>query len=60
MKLRNSISVDWQKRESVRAKIRNMIRIILRRFKYPPDNQVSALELVMKQAEALSDEWTKS
>jgi len=60
MKLRNSISVDWQKRESVRAKIRNMIRIILRRFKYPPDNQVKALELVMKQAEALSDEWTRS
>ncbi|RLA84892.1 MAG: DEAD/DEAH box helicase [Epsilonproteobacteria bacterium] len=58
-KLRNSVSVDWQKRESVRAKMRNMIRIILRRFKYPPDNQAKAMELVMEQAEALSDEWTK-
>ena len=36
-RLRKSVSVDWQKRESVRAKMRNMIRIILRRYKYPPD-----------------------
>ena len=57
-KLRNSVTVDWQKRESVRAKMRNMIRIILRRFKYPPDKQVDAIDLVMKQAEVLSDEWS--
>jgi type I restriction enzyme, R subunit len=59
LKLRNSVSVDWQKRESVRAKMRNMIRIILRKYKYPPDKQAEALELVMQQAEVLSDEWTK-
>ncbi len=58
-KLRRSVSVDWQKRESVRAKMRNMIRIILRRYKYPPDKQAEALQLVMRQAEVLSDEWTK-
>ena len=58
-KLRNSESVDWQKRESVRAKMRNMIRIILRRFKYPPDQQLEAIALVMKQAEVLSDEWSQ-
>lgn len=57
-KLRNSVSVDWQKRESVRAKMRNMIRIILRRFKYPPDQQLAAIKMVMQQAEVLSDEWT--
>jgi len=58
-KLRRSVSVDWQKRESVRAKMRNMIRIILRRYKYPPDGQAEALQLVMRQAEVLGDEWTK-
>jgi type I restriction enzyme R subunit len=57
-KLRNSVSVDWQKRESVRAKMRNMIRIILRRYKYPPDQQLEAIKMVMKQAEVLSDEWS--
>ncbi len=58
-KLRNSISVDWQKRESVRAQMRNMIRIILKRYKYPPDKTNEAMEMVMKQAEVLSDEWSK-
>lgn len=58
-KLRSSISVDWQKRESVRAKMRNIIRIILKRFKYPPDRAAEAMDMVMKQAEVLSDEWSK-
>ena len=58
-KLRNNISVDWQKRESVRAKMRIMIRLILKRFKYPPDQEKEAIEMVMKQAEVLSDEWSK-
>lgn len=53
LKLRNSISVDWQKRDSVRAKMRNLIRIILRRYKYPPDKQADAINLVMDQAAAL-------
>ena len=58
-KLRNSISVDWQQRESVRAKMRNIIRIILKRYKYPPDKTQEAMDMVMKQAEVLSDEWSK-
>jgi type I restriction enzyme R subunit len=58
-KLRSSVSVDWQQRQSVRAKMRNVIRIILRKYKYPPDKQAEALEPVMQQAEVLSDEWTK-
>ena len=57
-KLRGSLTVDWQKRESVRAKMRNLIRITLKRHKYPPDHQVGALELVMQQAEVLSNEWS--
>lgn len=58
-KLRNSTSVDWQKRESVRARLRNLVRITLRRYKYPPDKQEEAIVLVLKQAERLSDSWTK-
>ena len=57
-KLRGSLTVDWQKRESVRAKMRNLVRITLKRHRYPPDHQVGALELVMQQAEALSNEWS--
>ena len=58
-KLRNSTTVDWQKRESVRARLRNLVRITLRRYKYPPDRQEEAIRLVLEQAERLSDEWTK-
>jgi type I restriction enzyme R subunit len=58
-KLRKSASVDWQKRESVRARLRNLVRITLRRYKYPPDKQEDAIRLVLEQAERLSDEWTK-
>jgi type I restriction enzyme R subunit len=57
-KLRANVKVDWQKRESVRAKMRHIIRITLKRYKYPPDNQIEAVELVMKQTEVLSHEWS--
>ncbi|BCS54581.1 type I restriction endonuclease subunit R [Geobacter sp. SVR] len=57
-KLRESTSVDWQVRESVRAKLRNLVRRTLRKWKYPPDKQDDAVELVLKQAEALCVGWT--
>lgn len=57
-KLRRSTSVDWQVRESVRAKLRNLVRRSLRRWKYPPDKQDAAVELVMKQAEVLCEGWS--
>lgn len=57
-KLRRSTTVDWQYRESVRAKMRNMVRILLRKYKYPPDKQQEAIDLVLRQAEALSSEWS--
>ena len=56
-KLRNSATVDWQKRDSVRARLRNLVRITLRRHKYPPDQQEDAIRLVLEQAERLSDDW---
>lgn len=58
-KLRKSASVDWQKRESIHARLRNLVRITLRRYKYPPNHQEDAIKLVLEQAERLSDEWTR-
>ncbi|MBW7471157.1 type I restriction endonuclease subunit R [Marinobacter sp. F4218] len=57
-KLRQSTTVDWQVRESVRAKLRILVRRTLQRYKYPPDQAPEAIELVMEQAEALSNHWT--
>ncbi len=58
LKLRNSISVDWQKREYVRAKMRNIISILLKRYEYPPNKEKEVIEMVMRQAEVLSEEWS--
>jgi len=57
-KLRQSTTVDWQVRDSVRAKLRNLVRRALRKWGYPPDKQKEAIELVMQQAEALSNSWS--
>jgi type I restriction enzyme R subunit len=58
-KLRTSTTVDWQVRESVRARLRILVRRCLQKWKYPPDQQADAVELVLKQAESLSNEWSK-
>ena len=57
--LRKNITIDWKYRENIRAKIKNRIRILLRRYKYPPDKTLEAIEKVLKQAERISDEWSK-
>ena len=56
--LRQNLSVDWSQRESVRAKLRLMVKRILRKYKYPPDMQDAAVELVLQQAQALGEAWT--
>lgn len=55
--LRKNITVDWSKRESVRASLRLMVKRILRKYKYPPDMADSAVELILMQAERLGEEW---
>ncbi len=57
LKLRNSVTVDWSVRDAVRAKLRVMVRTLLKRYKYPPDKQEEAIEMVLRQAEMLSAEW---
>ena len=54
LKLRASVTVDWSVRETVRAKLRVMVKTLLRRYKYPPDKQDEATEIVLKQAELLA------
>jgi type I restriction enzyme R subunit len=55
--LRENLTVDWSERESVRAKLRLMVKRILRKYKYPPDLADAAVELVLEQAESLGQEW---
>jgi type I restriction enzyme R subunit len=55
-KLRGNLTVDWAVRDSVRAKLRILIRQLLRKYKYPPDQQGDAVELVLRQAEVISED----
>ena len=56
-KLRASVTVDWSVRETVRARLRVMVKMLLKRYKYPPDTQEEATDTVLRQAEPLSQAW---
>ena len=58
MSLRDNVSVDWAHRESARARLRVLVKRILRKYGYPPDLQDSAVQTVLAQAEALSSVWS--
>ena len=53
--LRKNRSIDWQKRESARAKMRMMIKRLLRKHKYPPEGMDDAVQTVMFQCELWTD-----
>lgn len=55
--LRRNLKVDWEHRDSVRAELRLMLKRILRKYKYPPDQQEEAVTLVLQQAEAIGEDW---
>jgi type I restriction enzyme R subunit len=55
--VRRNVTIDWTLRESVRAKLRVLVKRILRKHGYPPDKQEKATQTVLEQAEVLSAEW---
>ncbi|MCA9169450.1 MAG: DUF3387 domain-containing protein, partial [Planctomycetales bacterium] len=57
--VRRNVSIDWTLRENARARIRVIVKRILKRFGYPPDLQDAAVKLVLEQAETLSNEWAE-
>ena len=56
-RVRKSVTIDWTLRESARAKIKVLVKRILRKHGYPPDLQDEATKLVLQQAELLCNEW---
>lgn len=53
--LRKNKTIDWQKRESARAKMRMMIKRLLKKHKYPPEGMEDAVQTVMAQCELWTD-----
>lgn len=56
--VRKSVTIDWAVRESARARIRILVRRILRKHGYPPDLQEAATKMVLEQAELLCAGWS--
>jgi type I restriction enzyme R subunit len=54
--IRKNASIDWTMKESVRAKLRVVVRRLLRQYGYPPDMQLLATDTVMQQAEMIAAE----
>jgi len=55
--VRRNVTIDWTVKESVRAKLRVMVKKILKKHGYPPDKQAQATETILKQAELLCADW---
>ena len=55
--VRNNVTIDWTQRENVRARLRVLVKRVLRKHRYPPDKQESATRTVLEQAEVLSAGW---
>lgn len=53
--VKNNIKVDWNIRESVRAQMRITVKRLLRKYKYPPDQQAAAVDLIIEQAEKMCE-----
>ena len=55
--VRKNVTIDWTLRENVRARLRVLVKRILRKHGYPPDKQEKATLTVLEQAEVLSEGW---
>ncbi len=53
--IRRSRTVDWDKKESARAYMRTQVKHLLRKYKYPPEKAKGAVDIVIKQAELMSN-----
>jgi type I restriction enzyme R subunit len=57
--VRNNVTIDWTVKEFVRAKLRVMVKRILRKYGYPPDKQEKATRTVLEQAELIAADWAE-
>ncbi len=55
--VKRNAGIDWTVRESVRARLRVLVRRVLRKYGYPPDKREQAVTTVLRQAELFADQW---
>jgi SOS-response transcriptional repressor LexA len=57
--VRRNVTIDWTERANVQAKLRSLVKRVLRRHNYPPDKQEQATRTVLEQAELFGAEWAE-
>jgi len=57
--VRKNVTVDWTMRDAVQAKLRLLVKKLLKRYGYPPDKQEKATLTVLDQAKLLCKDWAK-
>jgi type I restriction enzyme R subunit len=57
--VRRNVTIDWTLRENVQAKLRVMVKRILRKYGYPPDKQKKATDTVLEQATIIAKDWAE-
>jgi type I restriction enzyme R subunit len=55
--VRRNVTIDWTVKDSARAKLRTLVKRVLRKYGYPPDKQERAVQTVLEQAEVLCRDW---
>ena len=58
--IRKNVSIDWTVRESIQARLRVLVKKILKKYGYPPDKQQKATELVLEQANVICRDWVNA
>ena len=58
--VKNSVTIDWDKKESVQAKMRVMIKRILKKYGYPPEKQDQAVKTILEQAKLIADDFSEN
>jgi type I restriction enzyme, R subunit len=59
-RVKANTSIDWTLKENVRAKLKVIVKRLLRQYGYPPDLELLATENILKQAELLADDWVST
>ncbi len=58
--VKKSVTIDWDKKESVQAKMRVMIKRILKKYGYPPEKQDQAVKTILEQAKMIADDFSNN
>jgi predicted ArsR family transcriptional regulator len=57
--VRRNVTIDWTLREGARAKLRTLVKRILRKYGYPPDKEAKARQTVLEQVELIAKDWAE-